>query len=86
MQTPSCDTAARRTLAGYGLTVFLSSALLLVLEIVADRARTGPPRSWSRMIEDILAFGTLPDALPVLTDDYAPVERLIADLLIGDGG
>ena len=47
-------------------------------------ARTGPPRTWSRMTEDILVFGTPVDALPVLTDDYAPVERLIADLLIGD--
>ncbi|NEX15049.1 MAG: hypothetical protein C1943_00050 [Halochromatium sp.] len=48
------------------------------------QSRTGPARSWSRMTEDILAFGTAPDALPVLTDDYAPIERLIADLLIGD--
>jgi predicted membrane-bound spermidine synthase len=47
-------------------------------------ARTGPPRRWSRMTEDILAFGTPPALLPVLSDDYAPVERLIADLLIGD--
>jgi hypothetical protein len=29
------------------------------------------------MTEDIMAFGTRP-TLPVLTDDYAPVERLIA--------
>ncbi|NBC49422.1 MAG: hypothetical protein GVY22_15905 [Gammaproteobacteria bacterium] len=49
-------------------------------------ARTGPPRAWSRMTEDILAYGTDPDELPILTDDYAPVERLIADLLIGEDG
>jgi hypothetical protein len=49
-------------------------------------ARTGPPRTWSRMTEDILAFGTPADALPLLTDDYAPVERLISDLLIGEDG
>lgn len=48
------------------------------------QSRTGPTRSWSRMTEDILAFGTPPEDLPVLTDDYAPVERLIADLLIGE--
>ena len=48
------------------------------------QSRTGPARRWSRMTEDILAFGTPPEALPLLTDDYAPVERLIADLLIGD--
>ena len=49
-------------------------------------ARTGPPRSWTRMTEDILAYGSDPSDLPVLTDDYAPVERLIADLLIGEDG
>ena len=48
------------------------------------QARTGPARNWSRMTEDILAFGTAAEELPVLTDDYAPVERLIAELLIGD--
>jgi predicted membrane-bound spermidine synthase len=48
------------------------------------QSRTGPSRNWSRMTEDILAFGTATAALPVLTDDYAPVERLIADLLVGD--
>jgi hypothetical protein len=41
-------------------------------------ARRGFERAWSRMTEDIMAFGTRPDQLPVLTDDYAPVERLIA--------
>jgi predicted membrane-bound spermidine synthase len=49
-------------------------------------ARTGPPRAWTRMTEDILAYGTDPAQLPLLTDDYAPVERLIADLLIGEDG
>ncbi|MGB5736913.1 MAG: fused MFS/spermidine synthase, partial [Thiohalocapsa sp.] len=47
-------------------------------------ARVGFERSWSRMTEDLLAYGTSPDQLPVLTDDYAPVERLIAKLLLGD--
>lgn len=41
-------------------------------------------RRWAGMTEDILAFGTAAEELPVLTDDYAPVERLIAELLIGD--
>jgi spermidine synthase len=49
-------------------------------------ARTGPPRAWSRMTEAILGYGSDPERLPVLTDDYAPVERLIADLLIGQDG
>jgi len=47
-------------------------------------ARLGFERAWSRMTEDLLAFGTGPEQLPVLTDDYAPVERLIAKLLLGD--
>jgi hypothetical protein len=47
-------------------------------------ARLGFERGWSRMTEDLLAFGTNPDQLPLLTDDYAPVERLIAKLLLGD--
>jgi len=48
-------------------------------------ARSGPPRVWARMTEDLMAFGTAPDQLPLLTDDFAPTERLIADLLLGDG-
>jgi predicted membrane-bound spermidine synthase len=46
-------------------------------------ARNGFERSWSRMTEDLMGFGTSPDALPLLTDDYAPVERLIKGLLVG---
>ncbi len=49
-------------------------------------ARRGFRRAWSRMTEDIMAFGTPPERLPVLTDDYAPVERLIAGLLLGKDG
>jgi len=47
-------------------------------------ARTGLPRAWHRMTEDVMAYGTPPARIPLLTDDYAPVERLIADLLLGD--
>ena len=47
-------------------------------------ARNGFERTWARMTEDLMAFGTPPDQLPVLTDDYAPVERLIAKLLVGE--
>jgi hypothetical protein len=35
------------------------------------------------MTEDLMGFGTSPDVLPLLTDDYAPVERLIRGLLVG---
>ncbi|MCF7991212.1 MAG: fused MFS/spermidine synthase [Thiohalocapsa sp.] len=47
-------------------------------------ARGSFPRSWTRMTEDLMAFGRSPRTLPLLTDNYAPVERLISDLLIGD--
>ncbi|WP_295884426.1 fused MFS/spermidine synthase [uncultured Thiohalocapsa sp.] len=49
-------------------------------------ARRGFQRAWSRMTEDIMAYGTPPADLPLLTDDYAPVERLIAGLLLGEDG
>ncbi|WP_156427555.1 fused MFS/spermidine synthase [Thiohalocapsa sp. ML1] len=49
-------------------------------------ARRGFRRAWSRMTEDILDFGTPPTEIPLLTDDYAPVERLIAGLLLGKDG
>jgi len=47
-------------------------------------ARNGFERTWARMTEDLMAFGTPPDQLAGLTDDYAPVERLIAKLLVGE--
>jgi predicted membrane-bound spermidine synthase len=49
-------------------------------------ARRGFRRAWSRMTEDIMGFGTPPAEIPLLTDDYAPVERLIAGLLLGKDG
>ncbi|WP_462328506.1 fused MFS/spermidine synthase [Thiohalocapsa halophila] len=49
-------------------------------------ARRGFERAWSRMTEDLMAYGTPPAEIPLLTDDYAPVERLIAGLLLGEDG
>ncbi len=49
-------------------------------------ARQGFERAWHRVTEKLMEIGTPPDALPVLTDDYAPVERLIAGLLVGRDG
>lgn len=49
-------------------------------------ARRGFERAWSRMTEDLMAYGTPPAKIPLLTDDYAPVERLIAGLLLGEDG
>ncbi len=49
-------------------------------------ARHGMRRSWYRINEPLAATGTPLSALPVLTDDYVPVERLIAPLLVGEYG
>jgi len=46
-------------------------------------ARRGFQRTWYRIDEPMRRSGTSMDALPVLSDQYAPVERLIADLLLG---
>jgi MFS family permease len=52
---------------------------------LAVAARSGFQRSWYRVTEKIEALGGGPAGLPVLTDDYAPVERLIAGLLLEGG-
>ncbi len=49
-------------------------------------AASGLPRTWYRATEAVMGFGTPAAALPVLTDDFAPVEGLIAELLIGADG
>lgn len=50
----------------------------------AVQARRGIARTWYRIDEPMRNSGTSMDELPVLSDAYAPVERLIADLLIGE--
>ncbi len=49
-------------------------------------ARYGIRRSWYRIDAPLAATGTSVGELPVLTDDYAPVERLVAPLLYGRYG
>jgi predicted membrane-bound spermidine synthase len=46
-------------------------------------AAAGLPRTWYRATDAVMELGTPPAMLPVLTDDFAPVEGLIADLLTG---
>ncbi|MBW9268290.1 MAG: fused MFS/spermidine synthase [Candidatus Thiodiazotropha sp. (ex. Lucinisca nassula)] len=48
------------------------------------QARFGFERTWFRVTEKLMALGKPLDELPILTDDYAPVERLIAGLLLGE--
>jgi len=49
-------------------------------------ARRGFERAWHRVTEKLMEIGTAPSELPVLTDDFAPVESLIAALLVGGDG
>ncbi|MGD8696988.1 MAG: fused MFS/spermidine synthase, partial [Gammaproteobacteria bacterium] len=46
----------------------------------------GFARSWLRITEPLLNTGTPTETLPVLTDDYVPVERLVSRLLVGVSG
>ncbi|MEJ2322133.1 MAG: fused MFS/spermidine synthase [Gammaproteobacteria bacterium] len=43
-------------------------------------------RQWINITEPALAAGTGLDELPLLTDDFVPVERLLAELLAGELG
>jgi spermidine synthase len=46
----------------------------------------GLARTWYRVTEPMVKSGTPMSALPVLTDDFVPVERLVSSLLIGVAG
>jgi predicted membrane-bound spermidine synthase len=52
-------------------------------ELLAQR---GFQRRWLRINEPLLATGSDIDDLPLLTDDYVPVERLLAGLLFSKEG
>ncbi len=49
-------------------------------------ARHGFKRSWQNITQQVLSTGTALAAIPLLTDDYAPVERLSANLVLKDYG
>ena len=49
-------------------------------------ARQGFRRSWENLTEKIVASGTKLASVPILSDDYAPVERLSADLILKEYG
>lgn len=49
-------------------------------------ARHGFKRSWENVTRQIISTGTKLSAIPRLTDDYAPVERLSADLVLKEYG
>ena len=49
-------------------------------------SQRGFRRSWVKIDDIVVNIGTDIDELPVLTDDYVPVERLIANLLFTEEG
>jgi MFS family permease len=48
------------------------------------RSQRGFERHWQRMTNTLLARGTPMESIPMLTDDYVPVERLVGRLLTTD--
>jgi predicted membrane-bound spermidine synthase len=50
------------------------------------RARHGPPREWLDMTAALTGQGTPMTALPVLTDDRVPIERLLSGLIFTELG
>ena len=49
-------------------------------------ARRGFQRQWLRINEPLARTGTPLDELPLFTDDYVPVERMISSLLFSAEG
>lgn len=49
-------------------------------------ALRGFERRWTRVTHQLESSGTAPDALPVLTDDFVPVERLVGRLMFTELG
>ncbi len=50
------------------------------------QAQHGPERTWYRVTDVLAGTGTPLESLPELTDNFAPVERLIAKLLLTRAG
>jgi hypothetical protein len=49
-------------------------------------ATRGLPRQWFSITEALRTIGTPQNELPLLTDDHAPVERLMAQLFLSPLG
>ncbi|MDH3279991.1 MAG: fused MFS/spermidine synthase [Gammaproteobacteria bacterium] len=50
------------------------------------RARRGEPRTWYNITDILAATGTKLSDLPALSDDFAPIERLISTLFFSEAG
>lgn len=60
-----------------------AAATVLKNKLFADN---GLPRRWLRVTHQLEKSGTPLAETPILSDDYAPVERLMADLFLGHHG
>lgn len=49
-------------------------------------SQQGPRRQWYEFSEELQTTGTAFDALPLLTDDHTPLERLLSSLIFGNIG
>ena len=61
---------------------FVISASNSIIQNDVLHAQRGFERSWYRINKPLLSTGTPMAELPIFTDDYVPVERLIANLLL----
>jgi hypothetical protein len=51
-------------------------------EVARIAATRGPPRGWARLPPEFVASRAEAAGVPVLTDDYAPVDRLMSHLIL----
>lgn len=68
------------------MTYVLAASAAAPTAAGTHRSRRGPLRRWQEVTRQIAASGTPLAALPVLTDDLAPVEQLLSSLVFGELG
>ena len=67
------------------MTYVVSASSREIRDDVLD-ARRGFERRWYRINVPLMSVGTPMDELPVFTDDFVPVERMISSLLLTPEG
>jgi hypothetical protein len=67
------------------MTYVISASDRKIAEDILDSSQ-GLQRRWLRINEPLLRSGTTLDELPVFSDDFVPVERMISGLLLAREG
>ena len=67
------------------MTYVVSASSRQIRDDVLD-ARRGFERRWYRINVPLMSVGTPMDELPIFTDDFVPVERMISSLLLTPEG